>query len=154
MPVFILFIQCLWRALKKWLTRNFLNFYFVKVEKLQGVSFQIKVHEQKKRGMLVGISTLKLLRCLRLKSYISLQDKQGYLLRMRLQRQLNKFHTGLLIFIIPCNYKLHSFFAKSFNKPFKDHIKSRWVILNLERLGGLNLCIDWGGGVPPSPLRE
>ena len=48
----------------------------------------------------------------------------GFYKWMRLQRRLSGISTVcFLIFMISCNYKLGSFFAKSLNQPFKDHIQ-------------------------------
>ena len=55
---------------------------------------------------------------------------QDYHLRMRLQRRLYGIYiVCFLIFMIPCNYKLLSFFVNSLNKSFKG----RRLNFNLEK---------------------
>ena len=55
---------------------------------------------------------------------------QDYFLRMRLQRRLYGIYiVCFLIFMIPCNYKLLSFFVNSLNKSFKG----RRLNFNLEK---------------------
>ena len=56
-------------------------------------------------------------------------------LMMRLQRRLyGIYNVCFFIFMIPCNYKLLSFFIKSLNKLFKDNIQGITPNLNLGSL--------------------
>ena len=66
---------------------------------------------------------------------------QGNLQKMRLQRRQYRICTAVAFFMIPCNYKLMSIFAKLLYKPFKEHVQTRRFILKKIRLKSLSSII-------------